>query len=800
MISAASATLIISVVQGSVLAGRQIDQLLTVRKLEGAGFPALGSGQYRDPQEPELAEGVRKLKLEYERMSKVLPATDAQLVALKEVIGVSPPFRNHREAIELAVELYFPDKPLGRRSNPQVDFVKALKKYRPDLASGPAWASGAAFLMGGEDDEKNNGALVRRCTLIVLDQLFEIGSVNATRIVSDPEGRKVLESVLKNLADSNLQDKEDVTAVALLRVATTATLDGVLAVRADLKIRQEWLNVLLEGIAGVKEQTGGGEKWEAYVTALMKGQKGAYQLLVASLLQAGSDELVKEMEPRFRALSQALLVNVAEAMEADPNSDYTKLVKLEWSGLLVGAVKAVQAHGAEVFKIEDEFSKKLMVAVLEGLEEGWGAGNWTAPLGENFIGGIISALGNDKELLEHAIDEPWLRILVGTVTKQIGAKKLGDVFKDGKLGEFVRTLVEDSLAAVAGSKELREQLKADLNEPWLKPWVEIIADKLSSKDLRAIFTADGFGSFAKDLVQSSLAAIVADPSIVADKVREDWLKAVIGNLAESLQSASGKKVFSKEGLAKLASGVVRTFVENPSLISGPHQHARVLAVEVVAAVLENATAEPQKTAGDLAQGVVTAALKIIAERPALVGVKYPVLVGSLAKVLSESGFAAKDAAARVALAERLIEASLLNPAVLVELRPEIPAWVLAGVSAGLSGYKGSIGGLKAEALLDAVSQAAVAALAARGKEKLEQLVKSEAGNPKRIPEVLRDELKLVLGTALDRISAQVGSGIDLGDVPKILEQVLAQWAAGQLLTTQEEIAAKTETILEKRIS
>jgi len=177
-----------------------------------------------------------------------------------------------------------------------------------------------------------------------------------------------------------------------------------------------------------------------------------------------------------------------------------------------------------------------------------------------------------------------------------------------------------------------------------------------------------------------------------------------------------------------------------------------------------------------------------------------VLVGSLAKVLSESGFAAKDAAARVALAERLMEASLLNPAVLVELRPEIPAWVLAGVAAGLSGYKGSIGGLKAEALLDAVSQAAVAALAARGKEKLEQLVGSAAGDEERIPEVLRDELKLVLGTALDRISAQVGSGIDLGDVPEILEQVLGQWAAGELLATQEAIAAKTETILEKRIS
>ena len=360
-------------------------------------------------------------------------------------------------------------------------------------------------------------------------------------------------------------------------------------------------------------------------------------------------------------------------------------------------------------------------------------------------------------------------------------------------------MIKTSLATLAANSELRKLLRTEINETWLKPWVEVIADTLSREDLRDVFSQEGFETFAINLVQASLTAAAENPALLDDAIREDWLKALIEELADTLSSTAKRDIFTKEGLSKIGVDLAKALADNPRLVAKLDVSKEILALQVVREVLKGMDPASGWKADKIAKDILAAVLHAIADRPEDLGANYSTMVGSLASTISK--LVAKDWPVERAgeLAESLLIETLLNPKVLLEIYPGVPAWVLAGVKAGIdSATLASAGISPLLGMIDEIAASGLHALGKRGKKKLEALMTKHGGGLATAEAELVADIQGILGTALPQLASKLGDGLSLANFPDILRDLVLTWAGDPL--DDADVLAATNKLIDSVIS
>ncbi len=191
------------------------------------------------------------------------------------------------------VRRYLPKLAGSRYLDLTSNFIKELKKSRPEWGNDSQLQVAAFYVAQGDDDRENSYAW--RIALTVVDVLAEFGTENTALFTRDPKIQGLVGSVLKRFGDADLQKLD--SSKAVLRAVLSATLNGALDNRALVEAKNPWVDGILDALVTARASLPK-ETQDEFLVGLVQGK--GYPLLVASLLEAAACLLYTSPSPRDR--------------------------------------------------------------------------------------------------------------------------------------------------------------------------------------------------------------------------------------------------------------------------------------------------------------------------------------------------------------------------------------------------------------------------------------------------------------------------------------------------------------------
>lgn len=466
-------------------------------------------------------------------------------------------------------ERLFPEQAHPPAISPDAEYLKALKKWMPSVNwDDPenAQVRQAAFYIAAGRDQRGLGYSAR-LGLLVADVIAEFGAEQTALFVRDKNAQTIVQSVLQRFAQPDLEDFEDWSP--FLRHALSATLNGLLDARTVFGGHAQWADALLEALARARDSA---DNPDDYLLGLLRGR--GYSLLLGEGLQLAGETLATEHAGVFRDIVADFLIEAAPLVKKNRN-DFGTFFKEHWGDLVRGGLGAVAKHGPQLLEGQTPLLRKTLLAVMNQLAATPSTAYFSSDTVLHLAEAAIGAVARDPALLDGAVGEKWLRLLVSSVATTLNDTGLRAAF--GRAGR--ERIFKDALAAFARHPELI------IAQPGLAQ--DIVANVLA-----AVAESTGMEAWplANAAVGGALQGLSKHPELAGTKFGP-YVAELAGLLAQQVKD-HGLAALQAANLMEVA---IEAMLRNPQLFATMEKN---VATAVLQAILKAAD-EGQGNAGQL---------------------------------------------------------------------------------------------------------------------------------------------------------------------------------------------------------
>lgn len=553
MITTEAASVAISITKGIIKLSGEVDMILA-EKAAVHGPLALTV--------PNLSLGlnmsVMRAGLEELLIVDAESLTAAEAANIRSKIKINS---GSKQELHDLVRRYLPKLAGSRYLDLTSDFIKELKKSRPEWANDPQLQVAAFYVAQGDDDRKTS--YTWRIALTVVDVLAEFGTENIALFTRDPKVQGIVSSVLKRFGDADLQKLD--SSKAVLRAVLSATLNGALDNRALLESKNPWVDGLLDALVATRASLPAATQDE-FLVGLVQGK--GYPALVANLLEAAAGQINNDDVTDFKDVTSDFLKKVAGIVKT--KDDFEDFFNDHWGDLVRAALSSVSVHGPALLG-----DQKLIGKILSQVAGDLAKHENNKLLSADSLFGIVNstaaAVAADSALAGQLFgpSKVWLEKLIGTVATTISDKGIRKVFSQ----EGIEALFKDAFATFAKNPEL---LAGDSE----------LAGALIGGVLSELSQTKSFAlrELATVSVSGALTAISQNPSLLDTKYPE-LVASFAGNVSKLVEE---KKLSGIQG-SQLIEAALKSMAENPELFL---ELERKLGEEVLNAVVSVAGIRP----------------------------------------------------------------------------------------------------------------------------------------------------------------------------------------------------------------
>ncbi|WP_338689709.1 hypothetical protein [Haloferula helveola] len=466
---------------------------------------------------------------------------------------------------------------VGNLTSEDQGYIDWVRKHHPAWINEPE-SMRAVFRLSatGGDSVDRNKETVWRLTKLLLDLLADFGASNAGLITKDAKLQVIVEKVLVSFGDANVHEG-NLSAKDVLRVGFSSTLSGVLDARDALDLDNAWLEEFLGAVASLRDELDGDEGigFDTFVLSLFQGK--GYPRLVAVLLETAAGQAGGGAGAGHRAeikrLSATYLKQVAGLLKSCEDQGQGALrdfVRHRWGDLLRGAFSSINTHADELLGgAGSSLASRVLQSVLHQLSSSPDSAflrSGSSDLVASLADAAVTAVVENKGLIEAKIDEPWFRELVGHAATVLGNQGLQKTLTADGLASLTREVIHTTARAAALNPSL---LDGAVGESWLRQIAPAIVVAITDPGLQSTLDADGLKRVAIAVADAAASVFANDPSLIQDGISETWLSAVVQGAVGGLGTSGVAVLLDKEGATAWIEGVLRSgataLSEDPSM-------------------------------------------------------------------------------------------------------------------------------------------------------------------------------------------------------------------------------------------
>jgi hypothetical protein len=385
--------------------------------------------------------------------------------------------------------------------------------------------------------------------------------------VRDKNAQTIVQSVLQRFSKPDLDDFEDWSP--FLRHALSATLNGLLDARVVFEGHAQWADALFEALARARDDA---DTPDDYLVGLLRGQ--GYSLLIGEGLQLAGEKLASEHAGVFRDIIATFLIDAAPLVKKNKN-DFGTFFNEHWGDLVRGGINAVAKHGPQLLEGQSPLLRETLLAMMNQLAATPSTAYFSSDTVLHLAEAAIGAVARNPDLLDGAVGDKWLKLLISSVASTINDTGLRAVFgRDG-----VERIFKDALATFAQHPEL------------------IIADAGLAQDvvggvLEAVAKSESMEAWplANAAVSGALQALSKHPELAGTNFGP-YVAELAGLLAQQVKD----KGLAALQAANLMDAAIEAMLRNAQLFAALEKN---VAATVLQAVL-TAADEGQGTAGQI---------------------------------------------------------------------------------------------------------------------------------------------------------------------------------------------------------
>ena len=568
MLTTEAAGLVLKIAKGLVKLTHRVDRVLAEKEAatEPMSLPVPVLNLAPFPEEMEEALGALLAEPHPAGQDPIAEDREEMLALLKP--GADPT----SEEMYPFVRKYLPEMEIRESVDLSSDFMRTLRKARPDWAADPEIRVAAMYVHAGRVDR--NQSYTWRLALTVVDVVAEFGAENTALFVRDPNLQGIVGAVLNRFGEADLQTADAPDAV--LRAVLGATLNGVIDTREHLEFDNDWVEALVNALAAARTRAADPDN---FLVGLVQGK--GYPLLVGSVMATAGGQLGAGDAEAFERTAASFLGSVAGIVEAQPTFD--GFFKDHWGDLLRAGLHSVERHGPALLADEEPLLERIVTAVAGALARRPESKLLTRETLVGIVETVAGTVAAHPDRIEVILGEDWLGALIHSVA--------GPMSDEGALGTFTRKGLETMAVNVLHT--FGEQPELIVRDPGL-------ARHLLGGVLRSIGEAGAFGvePLANAAVEGALETVSGHPELL----RFDYGEVVADLAGRIAFLVRDKKVTNLQG-QEIARAVTASLAENPKLLMDLEKR---LAGVVVEAVVEVAGEDAGGWTADAVAGVLRA--------------------------------------------------------------------------------------------------------------------------------------------------------------------------------------------------
>jgi hypothetical protein len=489
MITSEAASLTLSIAQGLIKLGGRVDRLMAEKEAITGNYilpmPPVRSG----PGGIEMVQDIKTLLAE--TRDKTPDPLEPHRTKIEELLEQDTP---DPKKVSEWYKRFFPHRAKYALINPDDEYLKELKRRFPSLDLNDESTLYAAFSIAAGRDEREIG-YPWRVALTVVDVLAEFGADNTAMIVHDDKIRPVVRSLLERFSEPDLELYSMWSP--LLRHALSSTLNGVLDSREAWQGESEWITAMFDALVSARE-TGGDD----YLLGLIQGK--GYRLLISEGLSEAATLLNDEDAGSFERIMGDVLKEAAPLVKTHTRG-FGPFFQDHWGDLFRAGLQSLEKQGPTILKGESPLLRETLLAMVRELAKTSSAELLSSETVFHLADAAIAAVAEKPELITGDIGEPWLKLLITSVTETIGYQGIRRSFRK----EGIEIIVNETLADFAEHPELI------IEEPGLLQ--EITGSVL--KKLGGVHRCEA-ETIATAAVEGALRAVSENPALLGTRYAE----------------------------------------------------------------------------------------------------------------------------------------------------------------------------------------------------------------------------------------------------------------------------------------
>jgi hypothetical protein len=546
MLSTEAAGLALSIAMGLVKLTRKVDLMLAEKEAVTSPVPLPAPELNLEPFPEDMERALAELVSEPYREDLDPIAADREEIENLLKPGADP----SSEQMFPFIKKYLPGMEIRRSIDLNSEFMRTLRRARPDWASDQELRV-AAFYVHAGNDYRNKG-YCWRLALTVADVVAEFGAENTALFVRDKNLQGIVGAVLKRFGETDAQTTDSTRD--LLRCVLSATLNGAIGAKEYLHIDNDWMEALVEAMAAARSKASDPDN---FLMGLVQGR--GYPLLVGSVMATASGQLGAGDVDAFELAAASFLKSVAGIVEA--HATFDDFFKDHWGDLMRAGLRSVATHGPALLADEEPLLGKILSAVAGNLSSRPDNKFLTREALFGIVETVMGTVAAHPDRIDNILSDGWLSALIHSVA--------GIMSDEGVLKAFTREGLEAMAKKVLHTFGAQPDLI--IQDPGLAG--RLLGGVLSSISKVSVFNVE---SLASATVTEALGTLSDHP----DLVKFDYGDMVADLAGKITTLVKEKRITNIQG-QEMVRAAISSLAQNPSLLIDRQKKLAAVTIDAV---------------------------------------------------------------------------------------------------------------------------------------------------------------------------------------------------------------------------
>lgn len=480
-------------------------------------------------------------------------------------------YEKESEILAKYAPVYLPEFELTEDFGPTKNYLAYLKENYPDLYQDKDFLRASLLLQSGDTQIPS---AMKSLALATADVIAEFGSAYVSSFINHKGTQELVGGILKRVEKLNLDEKSEVDAKQLSKLFLSATLNGALNQRGNIKTDNKWLGVVLDAVVEARETS---EDKDAFIQSLLDGQ--GYTHLVGTVLGETAGLVTDVLSDKYKEAVKGMLVSVGGIIKKE--DDFSDFLKLHWSDIAIAGFKTFAAHGDTILGGSNELLKDVLVAVADRISSDEKYLDFSKQNISDLTSTALLTIAANPELVKKDGDTgEWVAVLAESIASTLKLTK----DKEGNTTPFslegLRNLASQSLKSIAKRPDL-----INSGNKTHTALVTVIVEALSDADLTNV------ESLASATLSGALKAVEGNPGLLSSNYPE-----TAASLAKSLGKLVSDNAISSISAEQILSAALSSMANNPIAFT---EFSNELAGKVVSAVIKGRNQAPAGLAKEI---------------------------------------------------------------------------------------------------------------------------------------------------------------------------------------------------------